>query len=538
MRVSPGWGYNQAMRLQQRLQRFLRNKQSPILLLLAANLIVGLLVFRDYGLSLDEPLFYGYADAIGYAYSPAEWFSDNFELINAYGPSPGDHANRGPAYILLARVPAHMLQWFGLDVASSWHLVNFLTFQIGLYFFYIFCLRWMRTWSAIGATALMSAQPILWEHAFINPKDPPFLVFFLITLELGFRMADRLANPQPGETKLQTLKHILLPSIFLGLTTNIRVLGPLAAVLAGIYFLTLRKPTRIWWFVPYGIIAYVFMVVCWPFLWEAPIGKFIRVIQFMSANPTTLQVYFYGALYPANELPLRYLPTLLLITLTEPVWPLAGSGFIIAASETIRKNIDWRSLVPTLGWFVIPFFYVLLQRPPMYDGFRHFLFIVPPIFVLAGIALDRMFLWLQRTWLQVTITFVLLLPGIIPAIRLHPYQYTYYNQFVGGTGVAALRYETDYWLTCYKEAVEQLIPVANSFNEAINLYVRRESYIAAYYAPDNILVHNFKPREIQPGDFVLSHSRANPGLQVLRNTSPYFMRVERDGAVFCQTQRY
>jgi hypothetical protein len=117
---------------------------------------------------------------------------------------------------------------------------------------------------------------------------------------------------------------------------------------------------------------------------------------------------------------------------------------------------------------------------------------------------------------------------------LHPYQYTYYNQFVGGTGEAALRYETDYWLTCYKEAVEQLIPVAV---EPIDLHVRREFYIAAYYAPENILVHDYRRRAVEPGDFVLSHSRANPGLQVLKDTSPYFMRVERDGAIFCQTQR-
>ena len=213
-------------------------------------------------------------------------------------------------------------------------------------------------------------------------------------------MAERLANPQPGETKLQTLKHILLPAIFLGLTTNIRVLGPLAAVLAGLYFLTLRKPARIWWFIPYGLIAYAVMVITWPYLWEAPIGKFIRVVQFMSDNPTTLQVYFYGDLYPADALPLRYLPAMMLFTLTEPVWPLAGLGFVIAAIRIYPQSIQWKTLLPTLGWFAIPFIYVLLRQPPMYDGFRHFLFIVPPLFVLAGIALDAIFEWLKRTWLQ------------------------------------------------------------------------------------------------------------------------------------------
>lgn len=520
--------------LQQRLRRFFQSKQAPILFLLSINLIVGLFTFQDYGLSLDEPLFYGYADAIGYAYSPAEWFSGEFDLINAYGPSPGDHANRGPAYLLIARIPAHLLQSLGMDMAVSWHLVNFLTFQVGIYFFYIFCLRWMHPWAAFGATAFMSTQPILWEHAFINPKDPPFFVFFLISLELGFRMAERLANPGPGETKFQTLKHILLPAIILGLTTNIRVLGPLAAVLAGIYFLTLRKPSRIWWFVPYGLIAYAVMVVTWPYLWEAPIGRFIRVVQFMADNPTTLNVYFYGAMYTAETLPQRYLPYMMLVTLTEPVWPVAGLGFVIATVRTFRKSIQWKTLLPTLGWFAIPFFYVLLRQPPMYDGFRHFLFIVPPFFVLAGIALDATFVWLRKSWLRAALIFALLLPGIVSGIRLHPYQYTYYNQFVGGTGGAAQRFETDYWLTCYKEAVEQLGRVSE---EPVDLYVRREFYIAAYHAPENVNVFDHKLRLIGPGDYVLYHSRAFPNLQRNAETNAYFQRVERGGAIFCETRK-
>jgi len=130
---------------------------------------------------------------------------------------------------------------------------------------------------------------------------------------------------------------------------------------------------------------------------------------------------------------------------------------------------------------------------------------------------------------------VLLLPGIIPGFRLHPYQYTYYNQFVGGTREAVNRFETDYWLTCYKEAVEQLIPFAE---EPINLYVKREFYIAAYYAPENIDVQTYRRKFVTRGDYVLLHSRANPGLQVLKDVNPYFMRVERDGAIFCETQRY
>lgn len=517
--------------LQNRLHNFSRSNKFPITILIITNLIIGLFVFQDYGLSLDEPLFYGYGEAIGYAYSPSEWFSGEFDLINAFGPSPGDHANRGPAYLILARIPALLLQEMGLDMASAWHLVNFFSFQIGLYFFYIFCMRWMRPWAAMAATIFLSSQPIFWEHAFINPKDPPFLVFFLITLELGFRMADRLAHPQPNETNLQTLKAILLPAIVLGLTTNIRVLGPLAAILAGIYFLTQRKLARIWWYVPYGLIAYAVMVITWPYLWEAPIGQFLHVVKFMADNPTTLKVYFYGSMYTAETLPRRYLPTMMLITLTEPVWLLAGLGFVVSTIRAIRLQIQWRTLLPTLGWLAIPLLYVLLRKPPMYDGFRHFFFITPPLFILAGIALDAFFEKLQPFWARASLILVILIPALIANVRLHPYQYTYYNQFVGGTGAAAQRYETDYWLTCYKDAVEDLDHVTEG---PVNLYVRREFYIAAYYATNNVSVFKQNIKLMKPGDFLLYHSRAFPNLQLNADTNRYFLRIERDGAIFCE----
>jgi hypothetical protein len=67
--------------------------------------------------------------------------------------------------------------------------------------------------------------------------------------------------------------------------------------------------------------------------------------------------------------------------------------------------------------------------------------------------------------------------------------------------------------------------------------VRREFYIAVYYAPENITVADFARKQVGQDDFVLYHSRANPGLQVIRDTAPYFLRIERDGATFCQIQR-
>ena len=253
-------------------------------------------------------------------------------------------------------------------------------------------------------------------------------------------------------------------------------------------------------------------------------------------NPTQLRVLFYGQLYAADQLPLRYLPALMLFTLTEPVWPIAALGAITAVFRYFRNSIEWKSLLVTSGWFLIPVVYVLVKNPPMYDGFRHFLFIIPPLFIFAGIAFDALLNVIRHRWSQVILLLAIISPGIYQSVHLHPYQYTYYNQYVGGTDEAAYRFETDYWLTCYKEAVDQLLPYAD---DGTTLYVKREFYIAAYYAPEGIMVEDYQTskKSIKPGDYVLMSSRANPGLQRYRDPNQNVLRVGRDDALFCVMQR-
>src|ERR1044071_9634156 len=110
--------------------------------------------------------------------------------MSASPMAPAEMITR-PAYLLLAREPVYLLKRLGLDTASAWHLINFLFFQIGVYFLYRLAARWMKPAAALAAAALFSWQPLLWGHAFINPKDPPFLVFFLASVCLGFEMVDR-----------------------------------------------------------------------------------------------------------------------------------------------------------------------------------------------------------------------------------------------------------------------------------------------------------------------------------------------------------
>ncbi|HSL44405.1 MAG TPA: hypothetical protein VK897_13295 [Anaerolineales bacterium] len=537
---------------------FRRFIEKPILLLLLANLVVGVLIFRDYGYSWDEPLFYDYADALGYAYSPSEWLSGSFDVSNSYGASGDDHKTRGPAYLLLARGPVYLLRLLGLDKASAWHLINFLFFQLGVYFLYQLALHWVKPSAALAAAALFSWQPMLWGHAFINPKDPPFLAFFLASVCLGFEMVDRLSDE--AITNRQKLSSVLLPAIFLGVTTSIRVLGPLAGLLVLAYAIWRLGRGLSSSLLPlsfYAVMAILTMLATWPFLWEDPAARFVEVFDFMSDNPTNLSVLFGGEVYRAGDLPRRYLPFMLATTLTEPVWPLFFMGLVGAYWKLLKQSRDsrhipentesWRvlrssldqttawnrlvSMTLVLLWFVILVGYVLLRRPTMYDGIRHFLFILPPVFIFTSFAFEFLVDLIATSWLRAGLILILLAPGIAGIIQLHPYEYTYYNSFLGGTGRAFRNYETDYWLTCYKDAVQHLNQMVD---EPAELYVHREAYIAEYYATENLTVHELRGalNEVQSGHYVLVNTRTNEDRRGFRDV-PTVLQIRRGEAMYC-----
>jgi hypothetical protein len=92
---------------------------------------------------------------------------------------------------------------------------------------------------------------------------------------------------------------------------------------------------------------------------------------------------------------------------------------------------------------------------------RHFLFVVPPLAVLAGIgwhiAILKLEMW-RKTAAAVAAAVLagLLLWNTSILVRLHPHQYLYYNALVGGLKGANGRYATDYWVNSMPEAVRKL----------------------------------------------------------------------------------
>jgi 4-amino-4-deoxy-L-arabinose transferase-like glycosyltransferase len=663
------------------VKKYLHHPDLPVIGVLFISLVVGVFIYRDYGITWDEPLYYKYADAVPYAYSIRARLQPGYDIENAYGPSASDHKMYGPPYILAAR--PLVLALSALTNATSyerWHLINFCFFLVGVWFFYLLCKRWVSKWAAFAASGLLLTQPVLWGHAFINPKDMPFLVFFLIALYAGFKLVDATiltgdlnkslnkANPEqvradwPGfrknlvvagslffvllillvtlsdlirdalvkmidflyhtnptslvgtlfrwiapnmvlipvedyyhktlllyerfenyaigisipvvitgglailiphillrillrwetsnlgplprlsfvwqfETPLQKrqiIKFALLAGIALGAMFSIRVIAPLIGILILIsYFLRHERRNSSAIFI-YLVITAISLYIIWPYLWDSPITRLYEAFQYFLKINNTKPVLFNGKVFPSNELPWSYLPILLTITLSEPVWILFVIGLVTGLWFMYRGKLDWRTFIPMLSSFGVVFLYILVRQPPMYDGYRHYLFIIPPIFAVTALAFHLLEKAIHIPLIHNLFLVACLLPGVIGLVQTHPYQYAYYNSTIGSLGGAYRNYETDYWLTCYKEAMIYIN--ANIPSDAI-LYVHRQPAIAREFANRQFEIKQYDPAFITSTteNWILLTTRHNSDHE-FDSDLPILHQVEHNGAVFCMVK--
>jgi len=109
----------------------------------------------------------------------------------------------------------------------------------------------------------------------------------------------------------------------------------------------------------------------------------------------------------------------------------------------------------------LPITIAIVKRPALYNGIRHFIFVIPPMTVLGGVAFTWIMNWLgakRRSWQPVTLAIFAfgLLLSLGEMIRLHPYQYTHFNHIAGTVRGADDRFMLDYWGLAFKQASDGL----------------------------------------------------------------------------------
>ncbi len=217
------------------------------------------------------------------------------------------------------------------------------------------------------------------------------------------------------------------------------------------------------WFIPALVIAYVIMVAAWPWAGLSPLNPVRGLISFGEFH-YHIRTILFGKVYEMADVPRAYVPTYIAIRL--PLLTLGGTLLALALVMLPERvggfsGIRRRELGLVAFAAIFPVACQVVTEGPAFDGCRHFLFVFPAIAVLAGVglsasigALTRLHRGTMIVWLAIVTTGYTWTAGKL--YHLHPYEYLYYNQLVGGLEGASRRFVTDYWVNIMPEAVEEL----------------------------------------------------------------------------------
>ena len=433
-----------------------------LLAVLALFLLVAAFVFDDYGLSVDEynQRLVGEA-ALNYIGGEGDraldwtWaWSDRF-----YGA-----VFDVPLILLLERI-------LGLeddrDIHLGRHFLTHLFFLTGGVFCYLLVLRLFGSRAfALIAMLLFLLHPRLYAHSFINPKDIPYLVMFMVALYLTHRAFRR-----------DTLAAFVLCGVGVGLLVNLRIQGIIlfGAVIA---LRALDLPfaasvgERRRMLLTGGVFALAAVLTYYaslPVLWIDPIGRFAEMVRTLSAHPNETFNLFQGEwLYSPDGPPLDYVPVWVGITTPPATLLLALAGAVALAWRGLRhprdtlRNGPWRFGLLLAILPVATVVAVVVLESSLYNGWRQLYFLYAPLLLLAIFGLHRLASLLRGRWMRVGV-FSLAGAGMVVTltsmVKIHPLEDLYYTVLTDRAAPNHLvdHYHTGYWPHYHLKLIREII---------------------------------------------------------------------------------
>jgi hypothetical protein len=207
---------------------------------------------------------------------------------------------------------------------------------------------------------------------------------------------------------------------------------------------------------PVAALSFALMTAFWPAMMLDPLGHPFRALDALKTIPAQMgaghQPWYTIPYYFAVQLPEIYLPALALAL----IW---GLSWLRRGAQPWDHQAQARALAALA--LVFPLLWLMATGVASYDNNRHFTFLLPPMAAVAALGLEGLARRLRKrpAWLAAAtaLGLVFALQQAWAMVRLHPYQYVFYNHLVGGLPGAVKRgLKTDYWVHTYKEAVSRL----------------------------------------------------------------------------------
>lgn len=454
------------------------------------------LTASDYGITRDE------AYAAEYGDHALAWYASGFRdrEVLTYRER-GNYAALGAFFEATTQAVVHLSPFGRMETR---HVVTALYGLLAVAGAFALAYRLAGPRVAAFAVLLLLLTPRFYGHSFNNPKDIPFAALYIWALYTLVRILHSRGD----------WRWVLAFGVIAGLTLGIRVGGLILWGYAGLTFLAValgsgadrslatdrvlsRGGRLLPRFLVATLLSYVLMIVFWPAAQVSPIAHPLDTIRLTSEFPWNHTVFFEGSWIRAHDLPPYYVPKWLSIALPE----LLLLGLLLFVGSVLGRRLQRRPATSTrpagLGLVALaalfPPAFAVLSDATVYDGMRHFLFIVPPLAVLGAAGISDTLEVLggaPRIAVAGIVTGAAVLTAV-DMIRLHPYQTVYFNRLVaGGLPRAAGSYETDYWGNAYRSGAawidaryalrpidrDRRIRIASCFRPATLYYLDRDRF--------------------------------------------------------------
>ncbi|MDC0449076.1 hypothetical protein OAL67_00515 [bacterium] len=388
-------------------------KHTPFIIFCLLYIIFSLFTYKHFGVTTDEQRDYTGGRLLKELLlqkHPKEYFNNFSGHENPYS---------APYF------RGHLALFSVLNPSGSYEIYHLLNLLFGLGIFvvlyaFLYKITDNSLYSLVGPILLFFTPRFL-GHIPSNPKDIPFAFFYLLGLYLIFCKS----NP-------------LKLGIVIGLAVATRVVG---LSLLPIYLIFSERKFKTIILVTFFTVFTMYISL--PYLWIDTFEHFkdllIGASSFGNWDNTML---FMGHLYTRNYRPDIYLPVWFLIT--TPI------HFIFLGLYPVKSRV-WILGAVTLGLNFLAYFAL---KPIVYNGLRHFLYLIPVIVLLASLGLIKIIR--DQKKLVMACVLMSLFITVIRSFLLHPYQYLYFNEFVGGLRGVKGEFELDYWGATYSEGAKWL----------------------------------------------------------------------------------
>jgi hypothetical protein len=446
-----------------RILAFVRTKpgRSASIAVFAILTIVALVTYRSYGISNDEEVQQTYGELLLRFYASGFTDDNAFHYRNLY--------LYGGLFDLVA---AGIGQHLAMPTYEWRHLLSAIVGLIGMWG------TWRLTrllssdaWGCF-AVVLLAATGSWWGPLFNETKDISFAAAMIWVTYYSARIAPQLPNPR--------LRHVIglgaalgcalglrIVAVYAGLELAVLVIVAAIAANEGPLAILKRLGLSVLRLLPAGGVALAIMAVAWPWSVFAPLNVLVAIDTF-SRFPINMLTRLDGVVMKAANVPRWYLPIYLLVRLPE----LTQVGIVIGAAagaiRSARRSVEGLHalrLLPVILAVAVPLGHAILTKPVLYNGIRHYMFLLPPITVLATVGLRAAYLLItDRAGKRAGYAFAGVcgaawLYHAIVLVILHPYETVAYNAFAGGVSGAVDKYEFDYHGNSIREAAIRLSQV-------------------------------------------------------------------------------